>query len=399
MKKKGALGEPKHVRIREFLRERIATGAYPPGSRLPTEDELPRLMRVSSTTIVRALNDLVHEGLIYRRRRIGSYVIDPNARPLIPGRALRIGVLANHTVLPDLQYTGEFQRRVLSGILKAWRADGQGRHVPAASTQPSCMVWSAPACGVTVELLGEALATRHMHPPLERVVSGGYDGLIAMAILEDTFLRQIANLNKPLVLVDYPGDGFTECADQVYFDPLAAFRKTLARFVERGARRVHYAGAWVRKPKDNFDTFRTAADRFEPAHARPDPDSLLRLNAFRQALAELELPFSDASVHFTWQDEKRIAPVASGLAARPEHERPDAILCHSTLQAQVFADRFAHAGLPLLSAGVTDTGYLGPVMPVFASGHDMGRTAASLLLWRLQQPDRLPLRTGVPMTA
>ena len=52
---------PKHERVREILRRRIQEGVYPPGSRLPSESELPKLLKVGNQTIRHALNDLVRE--------------------------------------------------------------------------------------------------------------------------------------------------------------------------------------------------------------------------------------------------------------------------------------------------------------------------------------------------
>ena len=103
---------PKHVKIREVIRARILKGAYPPGSKLPTEIELPKQLRVSTNTVVRALNALVREGLIVRRRRSGSFVADPAHKPLIPGRQLRLAVMVDHSILPDFRHTSPFVRAV-----------------------------------------------------------------------------------------------------------------------------------------------------------------------------------------------------------------------------------------------------------------------------------------------
>ncbi|HZS00156.1 MAG TPA: GntR family transcriptional regulator [Chloroflexota bacterium] len=68
---------PLYYRLREALRERIQRGEFPPGARLPTEEELCRDYAVSRITVIRALRDLVAEGLIERRQGRGTFVATP----------------------------------------------------------------------------------------------------------------------------------------------------------------------------------------------------------------------------------------------------------------------------------------------------------------------------------
>lgn len=56
------------------LREDIEQGIYKPGDALPTEHELMRRYNLSSTTVRRAVRDLVLEGWIYRTAGKGTFV-------------------------------------------------------------------------------------------------------------------------------------------------------------------------------------------------------------------------------------------------------------------------------------------------------------------------------------
>nr|BBH92892.1 transcriptional regulator [Thermogemmatispora argillosa] len=64
--------------VRQRLRILISTGIYPPGSRLPNEEELSATLGVSRTTLREALQGLAEEGLILRRHGHGTFV---NQRP------------------------------------------------------------------------------------------------------------------------------------------------------------------------------------------------------------------------------------------------------------------------------------------------------------------------------
>lgn len=65
--------EPAYQIVRQHLRDEIAAGIYPDGVRLPTESELVAQYGLSRQTIRRAFQDLVAEGVVYRRPGSGTY--------------------------------------------------------------------------------------------------------------------------------------------------------------------------------------------------------------------------------------------------------------------------------------------------------------------------------------
>ena len=71
----GAL--PLHHQLRHLLRQRIESGEWPPGFRLPAERDLMRAFGVSRTTVRQALDGLEREGLIVRRHGQGTFVSRP----------------------------------------------------------------------------------------------------------------------------------------------------------------------------------------------------------------------------------------------------------------------------------------------------------------------------------
>jgi GntR family transcriptional regulator len=71
-------GIPVYVRIRETLRDEITTGLLKRGERLPPEHELATKFSVSRMTIRESIEDLVDEGLLYRRHGVGTFVAFPH---------------------------------------------------------------------------------------------------------------------------------------------------------------------------------------------------------------------------------------------------------------------------------------------------------------------------------
>ncbi len=68
---------PLYYQLELNLRERIERGEFAPGAALPREDQLCDYYGVSRITVRRALDDLTQQGLIVRRRGIGSFVSNP----------------------------------------------------------------------------------------------------------------------------------------------------------------------------------------------------------------------------------------------------------------------------------------------------------------------------------
>jgi DNA-binding LacI/PurR family transcriptional regulator len=64
--------------LQMLLRRQIVEGRYPPGTRLPTRDELQKQHNVSAITVQRALDVLTKERLVVARTRSGTFVVpDP----------------------------------------------------------------------------------------------------------------------------------------------------------------------------------------------------------------------------------------------------------------------------------------------------------------------------------
>jgi DNA-binding LacI/PurR family transcriptional regulator len=297
------------------------------------------------------------------------------------------------SVLPE-RLIGFFQGDMTEGALSAWGVkDFQPEWARVAEKEPTRATWTAMPRGVTVEAIGESLCSLERHPPLDTVRDGSFDGLLMLSIIEEDWIAQVLELGIPTVIVDFPNERFALQADQVYVDPLPGYRAAVRRLVEQGARKIHFVGLTipVATPSPNMSIAEVKA--FRGGKNRVDPDCYLRLNAYRQGMNECGLPEPPDGVHFF----TRIEQLATKLIGLPEDQRPEAVVAHNITEAEALMRAFADRGLSLKGTGASPGGYGGPALAVRADGRELGRTAAELLVWRLQKPDRSVLRVGVPM--
>ena len=66
----------KYNLIANDVRKKILEGVYQPNEQLPFEKDFCRTYKVSKMTVKKALDILVTEGLIYKRRGAGTFVMD-----------------------------------------------------------------------------------------------------------------------------------------------------------------------------------------------------------------------------------------------------------------------------------------------------------------------------------
>ena len=71
-----AAPEPIYQQIKKTIQQRIASGEWVAGQKLPSENDLVVALNVSRMTINRALRELTQEGLIKRVHGLGSFVAE-----------------------------------------------------------------------------------------------------------------------------------------------------------------------------------------------------------------------------------------------------------------------------------------------------------------------------------
>lgn len=96
-----------HQRILSDITEKIVSGAWPPGHRIPFEHDLTEDYGCSRMTVNKALTELAKAGLIERRRRSGSFVRQPRSQAAV----LEIHDLKTEVLALGLPYRYELAER------------------------------------------------------------------------------------------------------------------------------------------------------------------------------------------------------------------------------------------------------------------------------------------------
>jgi GntR family transcriptional regulator len=68
---------PLYAQLESLLAAEFASGALPPGSQLPKEEELVKRHAVSRTTVRQTIQNLIRRGLVEIRRGKGTFVLQP----------------------------------------------------------------------------------------------------------------------------------------------------------------------------------------------------------------------------------------------------------------------------------------------------------------------------------
>lgn len=220
----------KRQALRNLLVEEISSGRQPPGSRLPSEWKLVTRFGVSRTTVRDALEMLVGEGLVQRRKGSGTWVHADAAARLrrAVGRERRIAV-----VLTD----GQRDNNIYGGILAALSAA-----LP-------------PACRLSV----------YLHHAIRPALYAGAEVVIVDGSFDDAGIEELRARGRQVVVLNrlHPG------LPHICTDNLLGGRMMAEHALARGHRRIgvlHYGD--------------------DHADGRSVQEFTLRLRGIRAALAE-----------------------------------------------------------------------------------------------------------------
>lgn len=263
----------KYRKIFEELQKGIRDGRYPDGVPLPSEESLIRKFKVSRITAVKAMDELVRRGLVYRKRGSGTFATRAARR-----ESGRLGL-----ILPSLSF-GEIFPPICQSLMRCAQADGYTfllGDISAATPKARAIQ----ACAVARSFVEQRVAGVILQP-------------LAFLRRPERATQEILALFEsariPVVLIDRDIE-LKEANirhDFVGIDNVAAGRALGAHLLEQGAKRVGFlmrpncatvirerlVGVWSARIEKHLDlkvivADPSKADAFRPwlkAKARPD---------------------------------------------------------------------------------------------------------------------------------
>lgn len=205
---------PLYQKIKQALREEVGDGRYDPAIPFVTQREVCERFGVSTITAVRALNDLVAEGVLVRRRGQGTFVADPTARRRTAANRDGTTVACIVNGLHGLR--GAHLSQILGAIEAACRENGY-----------------------QLLLANSAKSTEREEDALRRALDHGARGIVLYPVEGQAHREAFAEVRRrrvPLVMIDrYRPD---VAADAVVPDNADLGYRVTARLIQRGHQRI-----------------------------------------------------------------------------------------------------------------------------------------------------------------
>lgn len=226
------------------IRSEIENGSLRPGDRLPTEDQLVEQWNVCRATVHRAMQELKKEGLVVRRRRLGTVVAN-RSTPVQKQRSVAL-VLEHEQRILERCYLPAFHAAIPDELL------------------------------VTYTTRGNPVVEAQL---LERVTreAGGVVLFPSCDPLNDELIRRIAGEGYPLVCLDRAPEGVE--LDAFVTDNYGAAMEGLRYLVNRGHRRIaHFTEDRMHVPsvRERFEAYVHTMQEV----GEPDPRRLVRAFQF-----------------------------------------------------------------------------------------------------------------------
>ena len=338
-----------YARIASRLRQAIAEGTFPPGSRLPSLDDLAKLHDVNRLTVRKAVSALAREGLVNTVPAQGTYVSREGGADGAPPQLPVVGLLSH--VLNPAGY-GPYHQSILSGVY-----DELGR------------------CGANLLVMAAGMVQPEDFPGMVR--RARTQGMIYLGPFDDAILAAMVRHGPPAVVVDHRADDL-DC-DSICVDNVAGGAEAMRHLLKRA------------------DGGEVAIISGMPGDV-PTED---RLTGARQALREAGV--ADSSISVIPGNYMREGGEAAMLALIQRASVPRAVFCLNDEMAVGALNVLQRAGYDVPGdvalSGFDDTVWAQTTRPPLTTVHvdtkRMGKLAMNLLWARMHDGAATPVSTVV----
>ena len=346
----------KYKQLVETLKGNILSGKYGNSNPFPSVRSLIRRHGLSNTTVLRALDELVKQGLIFRKQGAGTFVA---------GRATarKIGL-----IVPGIAVT-DFFKPIMSEINRLAHEADYELHFGE--------VWS----GVREERTAQAMELA------ERFVAENFAGVIyepltgpAGDAVNPVILEMFERNKIPVVLLDCDIVPFPERSrwDVVGINDIEAGARIAKHLISAGARNIHFLVG-----KIGPNTYRNRIDGAE-----------LALKS-----AGVRMSGSGNVLHAEPDDLKSLKRYL-----KRQKTPPDAFICSNDAIAAMFKKTLEAAGLnvpqDVMLTGFADLPVASLMTPTLTTVHQnrelLARTAFRRLMDRIREPDLPPCDIFIP---
>ena len=346
----------KYKQLVETLKSSILSGKYGNSNPFPSVRSLIRRHGLSNTTVLRALDELVKQGLIFRKQGAGTFVAGRAA-------ARKIGL-----IVPGIAVT-DFFKPIMSEINRLAHEADYELHFGE--------VWS----GVREERTAQAMELA------ERFVAENFAGVIyepltgpAGDAVNPVILEMFERNKIPVVLLDCDIVPFPERSrwDVVGVNDIEAGARIAKHLISAGARNIHFLVG-----KIGPNTYRNRIDGAE-----------LALKS-----AGVRMSGSGNVLHAEPDDLKSLKRYL-----KRQKTPPDAFICSNDAIAAMFKKTLEAAGLnvpqDVMLTGFADLPVASLMTPTLTTVHQnrelLARTAFRRLMDRIREPDIPPCDIFIP---
>lgn len=236
----------KKLHVREALLERIRSGHYRPGNKLPSERQLAQDLDLSHLTVRRGLEELVQAGVIIKRPRVGNFVQQVRAIEL----AQRVAI-----VLPRFMSSGTVAHPVTGLMIQGAMSELDQRDCALSLISYDCSQFWLDA--------GEAM--------LARGVTGAL--VWANADTPTDQMEKLARSGIKTVLLHGEGLWPELRFSSVSIDAHSVMREAVQKLMDLGHRRI----SWISYVDTRFKRFEVELIReFAERYQLPNPEQIIR---------------------------------------------------------------------------------------------------------------------------
>ena len=330
---------PLHVQIRSGLLELIDRERPKTGQRLTTEMGLCRMLGVSITPVRKAVDGLVHDGIVERRRAKGIFIAQPHRKPAATKSLGFVVPAVSHNFFGDMVHGAELAARTLGYQLFINNTDYE-------QSEESAILGKF----TSAEMAGVLLVPTTLADTPRNVVD-------------------VHRMGVPVVLVDRGLDGVA--LDLVGSDNAAIGRDAARHLIEMGHRRIVY----VTHRANQFDTSRLRQSGYE---------HLMNAHGFQPRTEAVSWPETDAKPSIPADEVERILSAGE--------QRPTALFVVNDTMAVDLCRSLKTLGLgvpddvSVLGVADLDVGRFleRPLTTISQRTFEMGRTAVKLLLDKIE---------------